>query len=99
MFFFFLSKIPKIIQNVQFFTKVFHFLILCKCYSGMQLCSDGKAEEVEAFFANRTYPSIAMTLKNSIEKIRIKARWVHNIREEHDSDLLHLVMQLAEPTN
>ncbi|EXB36747.1 Puromycin-sensitive aminopeptidase [Morus notabilis] len=63
------------------------------------LCSDGKAEEVEAFFANRTYPSIAMTLKKSIEKIRIRARWVHNIREEHDSDLLHLVMQLAAPTN
>lgn len=58
-----------------------------------QLCSNEKGDEVEAFFAKRRYPSIAMTLAESIEGIRIKARWLHNIRNDHSLPLL--LTQLA----
>eukprot|EP00268_Persea_americana_P036934 TRINITY_DN364_c0_g1_i1.p1 TRINITY_DN364_c0_g1~~TRINITY_DN364_c0_g1_i1.p1 ORF type:complete len:897 (+),score=171.49 TRINITY_DN364_c0_g1_i1:409-3099(+) len=45
-------------------------------------CSDEKANEVEEFFASRTKPSIARTLKQSLERVRINARWVQSIRNE-----------------
>ncbi|XP_054780299.1 aminopeptidase M1-like isoform X2 [Prosopis cineraria] len=53
-----------------------------------------KAEEIEEFFASRMNPSIAMNLKLSIEKIRIKARWIESIRQEHS--LQDLIKQLAQ---
>lgn len=58
-----------------------------------QFCSNEKADEVEEFFASRVHPSIAMTLKQSIEQVRIKARWVQSIRQEQS--LQELVKQLA----
>ncbi|MFS7974548.1 putative membrane alanyl aminopeptidase [Helianthus anomalus] len=40
------------------------------------------AEEVEEFFSNRVTPSFVRILKQSIEKIRIKAKWIEKIRQE-----------------
>ncbi|KAL5786402.1 hypothetical protein ACOSQ2_008794 [Xanthoceras sorbifolium] len=46
-----------------------------------------KAEEVEEFFASRSKPSIARTLKQSIERVHINAKWVQSIQnEEHLAD-------------
>ncbi|XXG42913.1 hypothetical protein AAC387_Pa01g3067 [Persea americana] len=45
-------------------------------------CSDEKANEVEKFFATRTQSSIARTLKQSLERVRINSRWVQSIRNE-----------------
>ncbi|XP_050380494.1 aminopeptidase M1-like [Argentina anserina] len=56
-------------------------------------CSNEKAEEVEQFFAIRVYPSISMILKQSIEQVRIKARWVQSVRQEQS--LQELVTQLV----
>ncbi|KAF8011554.1 hypothetical protein BT93_J1990 [Corymbia citriodora subsp. variegata] len=55
--------------------------------------SNEKADEVEAFFANRTTLAFAMNLKQSIEQVRIKARWVQNIKQEES--LPELIKQLA----
>ncbi|KAK4591210.1 hypothetical protein RGQ29_021417 [Quercus rubra] len=56
-------------------------------------CSNEKADEIESFFASRMHPSFTMILKQSIEQIRLKARWVANIRREQS--LEDLVKQLA----
>ncbi|XP_035539457.1 aminopeptidase M1-like isoform X1 [Juglans regia] len=45
-------------------------------------CSNEKADEIEAFFESRKRPSFDMNLRQSIEQVRIKARWVENIRRE-----------------
>ena len=50
--------------------------------STLQFCSDEKANEVEEFFASRTKPSIDRTLKQSLERLRISARWVQSIKKE-----------------
>ncbi|KAE8100057.1 hypothetical protein FH972_017986 [Carpinus fangiana] len=43
-----------------------------------------KAKEIEEFFASRSKPSIARTLKQSIERVYINANWVQSIQnEEH----------------
>ncbi|MFS8016705.1 putative membrane alanyl aminopeptidase [Helianthus anomalus] len=42
--------------------------------------SDEMAEDVEEFFSNQVTPSFVRILKQSIEKIRIKARWIDKIR-------------------
>lgn len=59
----------------------------------MPFCSDEKADEAEAFFETRTRPSFARTLKQSIERIRIKARWVRCIKQE--DSLQELIKELA----
>lgn len=41
-----------------------------------------KAKEVEDFFATRSKPSIARTLKQSIERVNINAQWVQSIQNE-----------------
>ncbi|GLT60800.1 hypothetical protein SLA2020_335500 [Shorea laevis] len=52
-------------------------------------CSNEKADEIEDFFASRMNPSFGMNLKRSIEQVRIKARWVENIKREQSlQDLL-----------
>ncbi|GAB2269194.1 hypothetical protein Dimus_004123 [Dionaea muscipula] len=51
------------------------------------------AHEVEEFFARWPNDSIAMTLKQSIEQVRIKARWVDHIKQE--SSLQELINELA----
>ncbi|KAJ8632892.1 hypothetical protein MRB53_026228 [Persea americana] len=50
--------------------------------STLQFCSDEKANEVEEFFASRTEPSFDRTLKQSLERLRISARWVQSIKKE-----------------
>lgn len=44
--------------------------------------SNEKVNEVEAFFATRGRPSIARTLKQSIERVKINAQWVQSIQKE-----------------
>uniref|UniRef100_A0A7N0V668 Alpha-aminoacylpeptide hydrolase n=1 Tax=Kalanchoe fedtschenkoi TaxID=63787 RepID=A0A7N0V668_KALFE len=52
-----------------------------------------KAKEVEEFFATRTKPSIARTLKQSLERIHINAAWVKSIQGEES--LEYAVTELA----
>ncbi|XP_010937267.1 aminopeptidase M1-B [Elaeis guineensis] len=56
--------------------------------------SKEKAEEIEVFFASRTKPSFARTLKQSLERVRINARWVQSIR--NDYSLEEVVKELAQ---
>ncbi|XP_031283763.1 aminopeptidase M1 [Pistacia vera] len=52
-----------------------------------------KAVEIEEFFATRSKPSIARTLKQSLERVHINAKWVQNVQnEEH---LAEAVKELA----
>nr|KAJ0208994.1 hypothetical protein LSAT_V11C400194410 [Lactuca sativa] len=44
--------------------------------------SNEKAEEVEEFFGSRVSPSFSRNLKQSIEQIRIKAKWIEKVRKE-----------------
>ncbi|XAR49909.1 Membrane alanyl aminopeptidase, partial [Bertholletia excelsa] len=78
--------------------------IIAKCGYGMILhrfvrcivtpfSSHEKADEAEAFFVSLETTSVAMNLKQSIEQIRIKARWVQNIKQEES--LAELVRELA----
>ncbi|CAL9102193.1 unnamed protein product [Musa textilis] len=55
--------------------------------------SDEKANEIEEFFASRTKPSIARTVKQSIERVRNNAKWVKSIRSEQS--LGDIVKELA----
>ncbi|KAA3457961.1 Npepps [Gossypium australe] len=43
-----------------------------------------KVKEVEEFFANRSIPSIARTLKQSLERVNINANWVKSIQAEEN---------------
>ncbi|XAR69944.1 Membrane alanyl aminopeptidase [Bertholletia excelsa] len=52
-----------------------------------------KANEVEEFFASRMKPSIARTLKQSIERVHINAKWVQSIQNE--KQLGEVVQELA----
>ncbi|XP_060208547.1 aminopeptidase M1-like isoform X1 [Lycium barbarum] len=52
-----------------------------------------KAKEVEEFFASRTKPYIARTLKQSIEMVHINANWVQSIQKEEN--LSEAVTELA----
>ncbi|GAB2225547.1 hypothetical protein Droror1_Dr00006344 [Drosera rotundifolia] len=47
------------------------------------------ADEIEEFFTSRPNDSIHMTLRQSVEQVRIKARWVYHIRQ--DSCLQELI--------
>lgn len=44
--------------------------------------SNEMAEEVEVFFGSRVTPSFSRNLKQSIEQIRIKSRWIEKVRKE-----------------
>ncbi|GFY96739.1 aminopeptidase M1 [Actinidia rufa] len=52
-----------------------------------------KAKEVEDFFASRAKPSIARTLKQSLERVNINAKWVQSIQNERH--LPGVVLELA----
>ncbi|XP_049361038.1 aminopeptidase M1 [Solanum verrucosum] len=52
-----------------------------------------KAKEIEEFFASRTKPYIARTLKQSIERVHINANWVQSIQKE--KNLSEAVTELA----
>ncbi|TXG68457.1 hypothetical protein EZV62_003392 [Acer yangbiense] len=56
------------------------------------LSSNEKAEEVEAFFGSHVNPAVDKILKQSIERIRIKVRWIQSIKQEQS--LTDLVNQL-----
>lgn len=58
-----------------------------------QFASLEKAKEVEEFFATRSKPSMARTLKQSIERVHINATWVESVRKE--DNLTQLVAQLS----
>ncbi|KAG6397974.1 hypothetical protein SASPL_139424 [Salvia splendens] len=56
---------------------------------------DDMANKAEAFFGgDDALPSIALNLKQNLEKVRIKARWVEHIKEETQL-LVALVEKLA----
>ncbi|KAH9665065.1 Aminopeptidase M1 [Citrus sinensis] len=55
--------------------------------------SNEKADEIEAFFASHVQTGVDKVLKQSIEKIRIKARWMESIKQEQS--LPDLIKQLA----
>ncbi|RLN08156.1 aminopeptidase M1-A [Panicum miliaceum] len=50
------------------------------------LATDEKGDEAEEFFKSRTKVSIARTVKQSIERVRINAQWVKSIKGEADLD-------------
>ncbi|CAJ2643796.1 unnamed protein product [Trifolium pratense] len=52
-----------------------------------------KAKEVEEFFASHPMPSIARTLKQSLERVHINANWVQNVQNE--KSLADTVKELA----
>lgn len=54
----------------------------------MKFYYEENAQEIEAFFASRVTPSISMTLKQSVEQVRINARWVQNIKQEQSLEVL-----------
>jgi len=47
-----------------------------------QFTSEEKAAEVTEFFAGRIKPSFERALKQSLERVRISARWIESIRSE-----------------
>ncbi|KAL3824477.1 hypothetical protein ACJIZ3_020506 [Penstemon smallii] len=52
-------------------------------------CCDEMANEVEVFFASHPLPSIELNLKQSVELVRIKARWIqHIIMDDQDQQLI-----------
>ncbi|XVE53868.1 hypothetical protein DITRI_Ditri03aG0036200 [Diplodiscus trichospermus] len=51
-------------------------------WTWFKFASFEKVEEVEEFFASRTKASIARTLKQSLERVRINASWVQSIHKE-----------------
>ena len=74
---------------------MFTRLAICVSFSIYfdQFSSYNMVKEVEEFFATRTKPTIVRTLKQSIERVQINARWVESIqKEEH---LAKLVQELA----
>ncbi|XP_014500942.1 aminopeptidase M1 [Vigna radiata var. radiata] len=52
-----------------------------------------KVKEVEEFFASHAMPSIARTLRQSLERVNINANWVESIRKE--DSLSDAVRELA----
>ncbi|CAA3003859.1 aminopeptidase M1 [Olea europaea subsp. europaea] len=58
-----------------------------------QFSSYEKAEEVEQYFASRMEPYIIRTLKQSIERVHINAKWVQSIQKE--KHLADAVKELA----
>lgn len=59
----------------------------------LQFSSFEKAKEVEEFFATRAKPSIARTLKQSIERVHINTKWIQSIQSE--KHLAEAVKELA----
>ncbi|XP_057851745.1 aminopeptidase M1 [Cryptomeria japonica] len=44
--------------------------------------TEEKADEIQAYFSTRKIPSIERTVSQSIERLRINAQWVKNVRQE-----------------
>jgi puromycin-sensitive aminopeptidase len=47
-----------------------------------QFSSNEKAVEFSSFFASRKKPEFERTLKQSLENVRVNARWIQGIRSE-----------------
>ncbi|KAH7653497.1 Peptidase M1 alanine aminopeptidase/leukotriene A4 hydrolase protein [Dioscorea alata] len=56
--------------------------------------SEVRVDEMEEFFLVHTKPSIAMTVKQSLEQARINAKWAMNVAKEEN--LEELITELAE---
>ncbi|XP_048495061.1 aminopeptidase M1 isoform X2 [Beta vulgaris subsp. vulgaris] len=52
-----------------------------------------KAKEIEEFFASRMKPTIARTLRQSLERVQINARWVQAVQK--DNRLAQLVQDMC----
>ncbi|KAJ0974462.1 hypothetical protein J5N97_016427 [Dioscorea zingiberensis] len=72
-----------------------HFLLTHFILDIVTLCyNEAKAEEMEEFFLSRTKPSIAMTLKRSLEQARVNAKWAMNVAcEEKIEELITGLVQ------
>ncbi|KAL6604594.1 hypothetical protein ACP70R_043021 [Stipagrostis hirtigluma subsp. patula] len=57
------------------------------------LATDEKGDEAEEFFKSRTKANIARTVKQSIERVRINAKWVKSTKGE--ADLSNVIKELA----
>ncbi|AQK70568.1 Aminopeptidase M1 [Zea mays] len=57
------------------------------------LATDEHGDEAEEFFKSRTKANIARTVRQSIERVRINAQWVKNIKAE--ADLGNVLKKLA----
>ncbi|KAM3257095.1 hypothetical protein ACQJBY_049440 [Aegilops geniculata] len=55
---------------------------ISKTFAGSLFTSNEKAAEISKFFATRTKPGFERTLKQSLENVRISARWAEGIRSE-----------------
>ncbi|GAU31295.1 hypothetical protein TSUD_315040 [Trifolium subterraneum] len=56
-----------------------------------------KAKEVEEFFASHPMPSIARTLKQSLERVHINANWVQNVQNvQNEKSLADAVREPAD---
>lgn len=64
-----------------------------KFFFWCQFSSYEKANEVEEFFASRSKPKITRTLKQSLERVHINAKWVQSIQTE--KHLAEAVQELA----
>ena len=51
-------------------------------FPGDQFASNEKAAEFSRFFATRKKPEFERTLKQSLENVRVNARWIQGIRSE-----------------
>lgn len=63
-------------RNSDFSGFTFHFFF-------HQFSSFEKAEEVEEFFSTRDKSGIDRTLKQSVERVHINARWVQSVQSEN----------------
>ena len=59
----------------------------------MQFASFEKAKEVEEFFASHAMPSMARTIKQSLERIDINAKWFQCVQNENSDNSLTEVVQ------
>ncbi|XP_059454321.1 aminopeptidase M1-like isoform X2 [Corylus avellana] len=63
-------------------------------WTWLKFTSFEKAREIEEFFASRTEPSMARTLRQSMERVSVNANWVLSVqKEEH---LANTVKELAQ---
>ncbi|KAH9297886.1 hypothetical protein KI387_029568 [Taxus chinensis] len=62
-----------------------------------RFASDEKADEIQEFFSARMLPFIERTVSQSIERVRINAKWVKNTRQE--KGLAEILQELAYRKN
>ncbi|KAF8697371.1 hypothetical protein HU200_035964 [Digitaria exilis] len=63
-------------------------------WTWLKFTSDEKAAEVSEFFADRIKPSFERTLRQSLESVRISARWIESIKSE--ASLGQVVQELLQ---